>query len=66
MSAGTTHVFDNGNDGHCYECGADVPNITGSYYCAECVAKQLRDEQDERTAFDAYHAFADACAKRSR
>lgn len=48
----------------CFGCGAKVDPGPGVYYCSECVAKQLVDEESEREAFNAFHAYADLVARR--
>ena len=49
----------------CVGCQAPIAPAVGVYYCGSCVAKQLALHASEREAFDAYHAFADECARRS-
>ena len=48
----------------CYGCQTPISDEPGNYYCPACVADQLREQGDEREAFDAFHAYADACARR--
>lgn len=45
-------------------CTTQIADEPGNYYCDECVTEQQREQGDELAAFDAYHRFADACARR--
>ena len=49
----------------CFGCQAAVLPLPGNFYCGACVAKQEAEHEAERIAFDEFHRFADACARRS-
>lgn len=47
-------------------CEAPLPGAPGVHYCEACVARQSRAHAAEREAFEDFHAFADAVARRGR
>ncbi len=60
----TTKKDTNSVYGTCYGCGSkDVGRFDA--YCAKCVADDPTPAEQLAT-FDDFHAYADACAKRSR
>lgn len=48
----------------CFGCGAAIPERDA--YCQACIDVQHAAYVIEQHAFDAYHAWADSCAKHSR
>jgi hypothetical protein len=50
----------------CYGCGCPVEDAPGVYYCEPCVAGQLAANEEERQAFEAFHAYADLVAQVTR
>lgn len=50
----------------CFGCAAPVEAAPGVYYCPACVERQQEAAAAERRAFDDFHAFADATARRTR
>ena len=51
---------------YCFTCKRQIRDLPGNYYCDLCVQKQKREQGDELAAFDAYHEYADACARASK
>lgn len=43
----------------CYGCGEVRLAGRGAYYCDACVAAQQAEQGDERSAYDAFHEWAD-------
>lgn len=50
----------------CYGCNNPIVDEPGNYYCTTCIAEQEEAQALERAAFEGYHEFADACARRSQ
>lgn len=44
-------------------CATALVPTPGVFYCATCVAEQLREEAATAVAFDEYHAWADSIAR---
>jgi cytochrome c551/c552 len=47
----------------CFGCHVPIPDTPGNAYCPECIAAQVAEQGDERAAFDAFHRYADRCAR---